>query len=145
MPEQTSISSKPVIPSAPPATQAQTKPEVDTKKMFAAIKWSDVEASLKKVEDFYKSYAGKVGCNPFYYLHLRVTPLRERLSVKDTTVFKSEADKINEMLSLVADINALECNEKLAMHDPIAFKQEEERQVALKARRALGPQTIVSA
>lgn len=39
-----------------------------------------LEDKIANVEAYYKSFAGKTGYNPFFYLHKTVTPLKTRLA-----------------------------------------------------------------
>lgn len=63
------------MPQAP-----RPKDEVDDQPKQFSFDKKKLEDKIANVEAYYKSFAGKTGYNPFFYLHKTVAPLKARLA-----------------------------------------------------------------
>lgn len=100
----------------------------------------------KKIEDtlaFYNKFAGKVGCNPYFYVHKHIEPLQKELSSFDSKFefFGEDGKEVTKEVyidSLWNRVHNLEMKEAYAIHDKTAKQQEEERLEGILADKKAG-------
>jgi hypothetical protein len=128
----------------PQAIADPQHPQTPSQAPSGPVDWAKATAQLEKVIAFYEGYAGKVGCNPYFYLHEKVRPLENSLLEKERLfTYPNGVSKAQWEFQLYTAIMALECKESYAMHDPQAHAQEQERQKGVLAAKQQGRKEIL--
>ena len=128
------------LPVAPPTISApDIKAAQDGLKSFEG-QLDALRDKLATLRAQYLQWGGRVGCNPHFYLHETLRPQELALFRYETESFSSIQEKWNFAQNLLANIGALEYNEKFIIKDPVAYKAELARQAEVARIKSVGPQ-----
>lgn len=108
------------------------------------VDWAKAKDYLDSTMAFYQQHGGKIGCNPYFYIHSKVRPLETAFLEKDK-MFNYPGGQTKEQWEqgLYNSIMALEQKKSYAMHDPEAYKQEQERQAGVLQAKQSGVKQIL--
>ena len=133
-----------VTPSAP-QIQQQVAPKIEAAKgklLPLPDNWESIcKQKFTSLQKFYNGFAGKVGCNPYFYWTLKVKPLLDLFNQRDKLFIFEASNTEGKTVQITKEqwqqniynaIFALEEKEGYAMHDEAAFEAEQTRRDTVK-------------